>query len=132
LISRYLRLFSFMLIPITALFAWMFFKKQKFNVLEHSILIFYVWGHLLWLSIINLFLFKLFAWNLNIFQILLQAVFYAFGCITLYTYQSNVKVFFKGLTVCLLAFTIYTIFISILGFSYLMTNPEMMELLKNK
>ena len=72
MMSRYLRIFSFLLIPITALAAWLFFKKQRYNILEHSILVFYTHGHLIWFSILNLFLSKLHDLNLNLVQLLLK------------------------------------------------------------
>lgn len=131
LMSRYMRIFSFLLIPITAAFALLFFRKQKLNILEHSILVFYISGHLLWFSLIALFIYKLTGFNLNIYQLILQAGFYAFGCIGLYTaYRSHWAVFFRAVCVCVLSFLGYILFTGVIGAIYLMSNPDMVELFK--
>jgi hypothetical protein len=132
MISKNMRLFSFTLIPVTGLFAWMFFRKQKLNFMEHTILVFYTSGHLTWFSIINLFTFKFFNWNFNAYLLFINIIFFAFACTTFYTSNSKAKSFLKGILVSLLSYGIYILVIATGALVYMLRDPEMLELLRQQ
>jgi hypothetical protein len=130
LISRNMRIFTFLLIPFYSLMALAFFRKEKLNILEHSILIFFVTGHVYWFGVINLFLFKFFSINLNLVQLPLQGLLYGIGCIGLYHHGSKTWRFTKGIMVYVTSFILYILFITVASMAYLFSHPELLEQLK--
>lgn len=129
-IARNMRIFSFLQIPIYSFFAWLFFRRNRLNMLEHSVLIFYVWGHVMWLSVLNIFLYVFFDWILSAWQILINTAFFAFACLGFYQ-GSKVRVFVKGMLVSIVSFFMFVLIFSLAGLAYIFTNPELLEKLKN-
>jgi hypothetical protein len=130
LVGDYIKIFSFLLIPIIAVFALLFFRKQKLNILEHSVLAFYTYGHAIWFSILTLFIYKIFDLNLNALQLFIQTFLFALGCTTLYKNQSTAKSFIKGVAVVVLATLLYIIVIGTFGLFKILNDPQLMELLR--
>jgi hypothetical protein len=125
-----MRTFSFLQIPISALFAWLFFRKHRYNYLENSVLVFYTSGHLMWLSVINLFIFLLAGWNFSMWQVLINAGFYGFACVDFYVQGSKVARFIKGILVAVTSYIFFMILGMLAAIVYLFANPEMMEMLR--
>ncbi len=127
------RLIPFLSIPFIATMAWLFFRRSGYNFLEHAVIPFYVLGHMYWLAILNLLLFKFFGVSARLtFQFGFTILFFAFACSGFYTYNSKTKAFFKGLVVYLLGFFSFILLVILIGSIYVMTNPEIMELMKSE
>lgn len=125
--NKNMRLFSFALIPINAAFAWLFFRKAKLNLLEHSILIFYTSGHLYWISVLNLFLIKFAPFNVGFAQVIIQLGFYAFAAVTFYKIYSRRSAFIRGLLVSTISFIVYMLFMIVFLIIVMIDDPQVLE-----
>lgn len=125
-----MRIFSFVQIPISALFAWLFFRKSGYNYLENSVLVFYASGHLMWLSVLGLFIFKFTAWNPSTWHVLINAAFYGFACLGFYLPGSRLSRFIKGVLVSLASYLVFMVIGMILAAIYIFSNPEMLEMIQ--
>jgi hypothetical protein len=122
------RLVSFLMIPIYVLGAKLFFKKEKLNYLEHSVLVFYTQGHLQWLSIIFLFTLAGFGFFPNFFLfMLLQVTFYSFACTQLYKSYKPWVAFFRGVFVNLFFWVSFIIVIVIVMIVALAMDSALLE-----
>ncbi|MBL7844328.1 MAG: DUF3667 domain-containing protein [Cyclobacteriaceae bacterium] len=125
------RLVSFIFVPFYVFGAALFFRKSKFNLLEHSILVFYTQGHYQWLSIGFLVLFKLTGQYINIFLFVgTSATYYAWGCIQLYQSYRAGWAFTRGIFVQLFFWISLFIFLAILMIIAFILNPELMEMVQ--
>lgn len=126
-----LKIFAFLIIPFMAVWAKALFRKSGYNIVEHSVLVFFVLGHVYWLSILDLFLQKIAS--LHIHQAITFAatvLFFAYAVMDMYNYQSKPKAFFKGIAVYVLAFLSFTIFIALASVVFFVLNPETLELVR--
>ncbi|MCU0420020.1 MAG: DUF3667 domain-containing protein [Cyclobacteriaceae bacterium] len=130
-ISENMRLFSFCLIPFITLMAMLFFRKSKLNFLEHSVMPLYLSGHIYWLSIITLFVFKITGqlYQLNMLGLLASLLMFGFGYSQLISYQGKVKAFIKGVLAYLFGYLLFVIFFTVLTMVIVFTRPEFRELL---
>jgi len=129
-VAEHMRLFSFLQIPITVALAWLFFRKSGYNYLEHAVFVFYVAGHVMWLSIVGIIIYAAFGVSGNMVQLVVYWAFFAFGCTTFYA-GSKVKSAIKGFLVSMISFLIFGFMFAIAGIIYLLTNPALLEELKN-
>jgi hypothetical protein len=119
------------IIPII-LMTRLFFRKAGYNLLEHSVIIFYVFGHMYWLTIISLFIFKFSGTSGRMtIQFVVTILFFAFACSNFYTHNSKLKAFFKGMTVYLFGYLIFAIGAMAVGYLYILSTPEILELMKS-
>jgi hypothetical protein len=125
-----MRILSFLQIPITALFAWLFFRKNRYNYLENSVLVFYASGHLIWVSVLGLFVYLLFNWNLTMWQLLINAAFYGFACVDFYTIGSKASRFVKGILISMVSYISFMIIGMIAAVIYMLSSPDMVEMLR--
>ncbi len=131
-IGENMRLFSFCIIPFITLMAMVFFRKSKLNFLEHSVMPLYLSGHVYWLSIITLLVYKITGqlYQLNLLGMVVSVLLFGFGYMQLMNYQGKVKAFIKGIFVYLTSYVIFLIFFGILTVVLILSNPEFRELLK--
>lgn len=129
-VIEHMRLFSFLQIPITAALAWLFFRKSGYNFLEHSVYAFYIAGHVMWLSMIAIVIYAVYGFSANTIQLIVYWMIFAYGCTTFYQ-GSKIKSAIKGLLVQCLSFVLFGIFAGIAGVIYVLTNPALLEKLKN-
>lgn len=125
-----MRIFSFVQIPISALFAWLFFRKSGYNYLENSVLVFYTSGHLMWLTVLGLFIFVLTDWNFSMWQVFINAAFYGFACLGFYALGSRLSRFIKGVLVSFASYLVFTIFGMIAAAIYIFSDPAMLEMIR--
>jgi hypothetical protein len=131
-ISDNLKLISFLFIPMQAFASrFLFFRKSNMNYFEHAVLPFYIQGHIYWLSIFSLILFSLFGTFMNTgVSIFLSLTYFGYAYADLFSYQSKVKAFFKGIGVYLTAqlflILVFIIFLVVL----IKTNPAIYDMLK--
>ncbi len=131
-VGENIRTFSFVVVAPIILMTWLFFRKSGYNILEHAVISFYVFGHAYWLTILNLFLFKFNGTSARMtFQFIITVLFFAYACSDFYTHNSRMKAFFKGLAVYFLGYFIFAVFIVGLGMLYVLSDPEIMELIKS-
>jgi hypothetical protein len=127
-----IRTFSFLSIPSIALMAWLFFRKSGYNFLEHAVIPFYIFGHVYWLSILNLFLFKFNGASTRfMIQFVVSIVFFAFACSDFYIHNSKLKAFLKGLAIYIFGSLIFIFVATMAAIVYMVANPEILELMKS-
>jgi hypothetical protein len=131
-VSDNIKVISFVIIPLQAVGAkYIFFRKSKYNFLEHMVLPFYVQGHIYWTNIISAVYFKFsHSFILNIVVAFFVYAYFPFAFTTLFTDQSKIKVFLKGLGVLIVGQLLMSILIVVIGFIALKINPELYELIK--
>lgn len=132
-ISENMRIFSFAIIPFISLSAMLFFRKSKLNFLEHAVLPLYLNGHIYWFSTISAIVFKISGiYSLNWVGSILTFVLFGMGYMQLMNYQSPVKAFIKGVFTYFLGFLLFLLLFTILGIVYVLSDPEMLELMRPK
>ena len=131
-VSDNLKFVTFLYIPIQAFCArFIFFRKSNFNYLENTILPFYVQGHIYWLSILSLVMYKVFGAFVPSVMILLGSIILVgYANANFFNYQSRTKAFIKGVGVYILSQLLFIV-IAIAAVSILIsTNAEIYEMLK--
>jgi hypothetical protein len=131
LISDNMKLFSFVIIPFFSLSSKWLFSKSKLNYLEHSVMPFYIQGHVYWMSIISLFVYKTtgsaFLMSLDN---PLTLVLFGIGAIQLFNYQKPFKAFIKGILVFILGFIMYLMGLIIFVLLFFALNPTYLEMIR--
>ncbi|HRJ31630.1 MAG TPA: DUF3667 domain-containing protein [Cyclobacteriaceae bacterium] len=125
------RMVSFIFVPFYVFGASLFFRKNKYNLLEHSILVFYTQGHYMWLSIAYLAIFKLTGKHLNVFLFATtSALYYAWACSQLYQSYKAGWAFVRGIFVHLFFwFSIFLVTAVLMIIAFIL-NPELMEMIR--
>jgi hypothetical protein len=127
------RIFSFTLIIFQTLWLKLLFRKSGYNLLEHSVMVLFVMGHMYWLTILDLIVMKAFDIDISYwFSLAVMIPYFAFACMGVYNYQSKVKAFVKGIVSFFLAYFTFAVFITIMTVIYFLADPEMIELLRKK
>ncbi len=130
-ITNNMRIFSFLIIPFTTMASRFVFRKSGMNLLEHSVLVFYTHGHIYWLSIISLFIYKFSGHNpLQSIQLPIGFILFGVGCSQVFNYQSKTRAFYKGLLVSAIGMLLFIFFLIASGSIYFYYNPEYFELLR--
>ncbi|MFM9838943.1 MAG: DUF3667 domain-containing protein [Cyclobacteriaceae bacterium] len=131
-ISDNLKLISFLYIPVQAFASrYLFFRKSKLNYFEHTVLPFYIQGHIYWLSILSVILFSLFGTFINAgLSILISLAYFGYAYADLFSYQSKVKAFLKGIGVYITAQLLLMILFVIVLLVLFKTNPAIYDMLK--
>lgn len=127
--------FLFLAVPFQAVAARVFFfRRSGYNVVEHSIPLFYASGHLFWLTMVSVLL-KRFSGELySTPMTLLTLVYFGLMYADLMNYQPRVKAFFKGLGVYLAGQLLFVATITILMVLFLLAlsvvNPEALDMFR--
>ena len=131
-ISDHIKLLSFIVIPFQALVArYFFFRKSGYSYLDHTVLPFYIEGHLNILMMISILIFKITAWQIPFWVMsLLSPVYFAFAYMGFITHQSKVKSFLKGAGIFIVAQFLIAILSVIGGVIYIINHPEVIEQFK--
>jgi len=120
-----LRLTSFLMALFIGFFSWLFFKKSGYNFIENAILIFYVNGHILWVSIVSLIFYKAGGWTISYnSQLLISIVFTVYAFVDFYRYQSRSKVALKGLLVFITSYVFIILMTIAFMVVYFINNPD--------
>jgi hypothetical protein len=131
-----MRLIAFLIIPFNGLAArYLFFRKSGLNFLEHTVLPFYLIGHVYWLSILSVLLYLVTgSFMINNIISVVTLFYFGFGYLTLIDNQAKWKRFLKGVGVYivgqLLFVTIMVILIVIGLLIAYQINPEAVKALK--
>ena len=130
IVSKNLRIFSFLIVPITGIWARIFFRQSGLNWLEHTVPVFYVQGHINWLTIVNVFVFFFWGWSIGVYEALIGFLFYGFACTGFYAGDNKSLTFFRGLFVAIFSILTFQILVAIFAFVYLFLDPDMVKLMK--
>jgi Protein of unknown function (DUF3667) len=130
--SENLKLISFIYIPVQAFVSrFLFFRKSNLNYFEHTILPFYVQGHIYWLSIFSLISYSLFGTFINTgLSMFVSLAYFGYAYADSFSYQSKVKAFFKGIGVYITAMLLLMLVFVIVLVVLIKTNPEIYEMFK--
>lgn len=117
-----LRLVSFITASFTVFFTWLFFRKSGYNLIQSSVLIFFVNGHIMWLSLVSMVVYKIsgHAFSAGVL-FLCSTAFLVFAFTNLYNHQKKWKIAVKGLLLYLISnatmILIVTVYLGYLAFS---------------
>ena len=113
IISNNLKILEFLIIPFLALWGMVFFKKSKLNFFEHSVNALYVQGHMVFLKMLGIFLYKWTSIVINPYLILADLTYFIWSCYGFYKTR-NFKTAIKGGFLYILAFMSFILFIIII------------------
>jgi hypothetical protein len=109
-ISDNLKLFSFLMIPFYAMWGKVFFRKSKYNLIEHGVNSLYVQGHMALVSIIMLLVYKFSGLFIGPYESLINFVVFIWSCLAFYEVR-GVKNILKGAFLYIVVFITFSIFI---------------------
>jgi hypothetical protein len=129
-----LKMISFIMIPAQALAArYIFFTKSGFNFLEHTVLPFFIQGHLYWLSIISVLVLKISgSFIFNAVTSLVSFIYFPFAYTTLFNNRPRIKTFFKGIGVMIFGQLLLATIALIIFFIAIKLNPDLYEMIRPK
>jgi hypothetical protein len=127
-----IRWFLFLAVPFQALAARVFFfRRSRYNFVEHSVPLFYANGHLFLLSMLSVLLRSLTGSLYSLPATILSMTYFGFLYADLMRYQSRVKAFIKGIGVYFvgqLIFIVALMVVVMLSFLILaLLNPESLD-----
>lgn len=131
-VSDNMKLISFIQIPLQAFVVrFIFFRRSKLSFLEHTVLPFYIQGHLYWVGIIGVIYFKLTgSFMANWLTTAIGPLYFSYAYADFFDHQSKVKVFIKGLGVYLFALTLFMVLVGItLGIVFWLY-PDLQEMVR--
>lgn len=135
-VTNNIRLMAFIVIPFNALASRYFvFRKSGLNFMEHMVLPLYLMGHLFWLNIIGLIIYKISgSLVINTLNTFAFCLFFGFGYAGLITYQAKWKAFSKGILTYFLGQLLMITFVVILTIIIITilayVNPDALEILR--
>lgn len=128
------RVFQFFIIPFMAFSAKLFFRKSGYNYLEHMVLVFFVQGQMVFLTIINLFIFLIFDQTFLRLSMPISLLYYGWACLDFYPGKNKFARFIKGIFVQVLGLFFFMIAFMIVAFLFIIIyakiNPEFIEQFK--
>jgi hypothetical protein len=135
-VASNMRILAFAMIPFNALASRYFlFRKIGLNYLEHMVMPFYLVGHIYWLSILALILYKLTS-SLTLYLSVspISIIYFGYAYTTFIDHQPKWKSFLKGLFVYGIGMFFYVLFVAFIsvGLVALLVylDPEMFEMLR--
>ena len=127
------KIFVFTMVIFMTVSLRIFFRKSGYNLLEHSVMVFFVLGHMYWLSIVDLVILKSTGLRASfVFNFIIMVLYFGFAASQIYSYQSKTKAFVKGVVAYLAALLVFIIVLTTVSLIVFMNDPEMRELMKNK
>lgn len=132
-INDNMRLATFFIATLSVLFTWLYFKKSGYNLIESSVLIFYVYGHQLWLSIVSVILFKFTGVAINFsYQIIISIGYLLFAFANFYAYQAKWKIVLKAFLSYISAYLLMILLGTLVLYYLISTDRELQEKLMPK
>jgi len=114
-VNENLRIFAFTLIPLQAICSrYIFFRKRNFTLLQHVILPLYIQGHIYWLTIMSVILFRITGSPLPYsFTIIISLAYFGFAFSDFFNQSLHLKTFLKGIGVFIVSQTLFGIIVVI-------------------
>ncbi len=128
--SENLRIFQFMLVPLTAIWLKVFFRKSGHSMLEMMVPAFYWYGHVEILAIMNVLLFYFTGFTANSISLPVNILYFGFACMSMF--GKGAAPFIKGILVYLTSFFTFMLLNGIFVSVYIATSPELREMMKPK
>ncbi len=126
-----MRSVSFFITLFTVFFTWLFFKKSKYNFIETGVLVFFVTGHFMWVSIVLIVIYKISGFILNSSYLLLSSiVFMIYAFVNFYNHLSKWKIIIKGVFVHIFSYGALIIFIVAVFIYQVSHDKELYEKIK--
>lgn len=123
-----MRILSFFMAIWSVLFVWLFFRKSGFNFIESSVLIFYVNGHIIWLSIGGILVYAFTGYAVNMFWILgLGLLYTVFAMQDFYTHLPKWRLIIKSSFALITSYIMFGFLSMALLTIYSWINPEVLE-----
>jgi hypothetical protein len=131
-ISDNMKALSFIVIAIQAYCSrYLFFRKQKLNYIEHLVLPLYVQGHIYWLSMLSIVVFKVSGVFIpNSISLILTILYISYAYANFFKEQGVWKAFFKGLGLFITTQLIFTVVVAIVMVVVMFTDPEVFEMMR--
>jgi hypothetical protein len=115
-LSDHIKWVLFLAVPFQAIAArYFFFRMSGFNLMEHAVPLFYVSGHLFWLSMMTFLLRKLTGDLYSIPLTILSLAYFGFMYSDVMRYQSQFKAFSKGVGVYLAGQLLFVATLTLVG-----------------
>ncbi len=135
-ISDNIKWVLFFAVPFQAVVARaLFFRRSGYNLIEHTIPLFYTSGHLLWLTMVSVLIKKFTGELYFAFVTILETVYYGYVYADLMRYQSRVSAFFKGIGVYFAGQLLFIVVIIVVMIVFLIVlsvvNPEALDLFRS-
>jgi hypothetical protein len=131
-VTENLKLIAFVIMPFNAVAAcYVLFRKSGLNFLEHLVTPFYVAGHVYWIGIIALVVYK-FSGSLVVNSLNSLVLFFLMGLAYAYlmNYQPKWKAFTKGVFVQLVGMFFSMVLAIVVILILIKVNPELFELIR--
>jgi hypothetical protein len=131
-VSRNMRIISIIIMPFNAIAArYLLFRKSNLNFVEHMVVPFFISGHLYWLGLISVVIYKITgSLFMNAGILIVTLLYFGFSYTGLITYQPRWKSFIKGIGVLVIGQLIIGV-VAILAVGLLAYFvPEVNELIK--
>jgi hypothetical protein len=129
-----LKWFNFLVVIFQALWLRVFFRNSGYNLLEHSILVFFVMGHMYWITMLDVIITAISGVHIPSWATaLISFVFFGYAAMNLYSNVYRIEkaeAFVKGLLTYIVSFIVFSIFIVIMTVVMVLTDPEMLELMR--
>lgn len=131
-VSDNMKALSVVMIAIQAYCSrYIFFRKQGLNYIEHLVLPLYVQGHIYWLSVLSLVMYKITGNFLpGSISLILSLFFISYSYADFFKGQGKVKAFFKGLGVYITTQFIFMLVVGVIMIVIIFTDPEIFEMVK--
>lgn len=133
-ISRNIKLLSFIIIPFQALIArYLFFRKSGYSYLEHTVLPFYIEGHVNIITMLGLVFFRISEIYTPFWLMMISSIgYFGYAYTGFITNQSKLKAFLKGIGIFLVSQFLLGVVSTFIGITYVMRHPEIIEMLRKK
>jgi Protein of unknown function (DUF3667) len=119
-----MRSVSFFVTLFTVFFTWLFFKRSKYNFVETGTLVFFVTGHVMWVSVVSVVVYKISGFVMDSFYLLLLSiVFMIYAFVDFYSHLSKWKIVVRGIIVHILSYVVLT-FVIVGAFIYRVTTDK--------
>jgi len=123
------KMLFFGMIPIQAFYArYVFFRKSELNFVENSVLPFYTAGHVYWLSIITVIIYKFTGvFMRNTVGTIISTFYIGYAYSNFFSYQPKWKAFLKGLGVYYISLITFIIVGMLLAVGLILFVPGVRE-----
>jgi hypothetical protein len=128
--SDNMKIIFFTIIPIQAFYArYVFFRKSGLNYLENAVLPLYSAGHVYWISIVTIIIYKITGVFLrNTIGTILSIGYIGYAYSNLFTYQPKWKGFLKGVSTYFLALLTFILIGMLILYSLVLLVPSVRQL----
>lgn len=119
-----MKLMSFLMMPFFILAVYLIFRNKKYNIIETSVNVFYIFAHPTLLYIAGLLLYRFAGINLVLSMVPVGILYLGYVCARFYA-GNKVWLFVKGVLTYLLGMIFFGIFFALVGIVLAKVNPDL-------